>query len=114
VVYKRGDVVQRLVNGSLDTLFTVGRRPRWEVWFLLHHLESDGCAVELSRPAFIDPDGRVAGWHTRLLLPTAEPGALGAVPSIVVPGPSPAGAGAGAGAGRPVPEVDVPVRRRVV
>lgn len=97
VLYERGEAIQRLVNGSLDTLFTAGQPPRWEVWFLLHHLDGDDCTAELARPLAISERGWVAGWHSRLLLPAV--GATGPV--------EPA-------ADRPVPEVDVPVARRVV
>jgi hypothetical protein len=100
VVYERGEVIQRLINGSLDTLFTVGERPRWEVWFLLHHLARESCPAELSRPLSIDPRGWVTGWHERILLPAADPFAR-RVAEVPVPGQG-------------GPEIDVPVTRRVV
>jgi hypothetical protein len=104
VLYERGEAIQRLVNGSLDTLFTIGQPPRWEVWFLLHHLDGDDCTAELARPLAISERGWVAGWHSRLLLPAV--GAVGAI--------GPAEPAADTAADRPVPEVDVPVARRVV
>jgi hypothetical protein len=98
VHYERGEVIQRLVNGSLDTLFTVGQRPEWEVWFLLHRLQADACAAELARPAALDRQGAVVSWVTRLLLPGTARAPRG---RIAVPAPS-----------SPTADVDVPVRRR--
>jgi hypothetical protein len=100
VHYDRGEAVQRLVNGSFDTLFARGRRPEWEVWFLLHFLQPESCAAELSRPRAIDADGSVTGWAERVLLPT-EDGGIG----VRTPADAPR---------RPVPEVEVPIARRAV
>jgi hypothetical protein len=100
VVYDRGESLQRLVNGSPDTLFGPGQRPDLELWFLLHHLEAEGCPAELSLPLTIDKRGQVAGWHSRVLLPTRGPGSRG---GLAVAAPD-----------RPMPEIDVPVTRRIV
>jgi hypothetical protein len=98
--YDRGDAVQRLVNGSLDSLFDEGHRPEWEVWFLLHCLLADSCAAELSRPLALDDTGSVTAWTERILLPTDDPG-IG-------------GRRLAAGPDRPVPDVEVPVTRRAI
>lgn len=100
VHYDRGEAVQRLVNGSYDTLFARGRRPEWEMWFLLHFLQPETCAAELSRPSGIGVDGAVTGWAERILLPT-EDGGVG----VRTPADAPQ---------RPVPEVEVPIERRAV
>jgi hypothetical protein len=98
--YDRGDAVQRLVNGSLDSLFDEGQRPEWQVWFLLHFLLPDGCAAELSRPLSLDPAGCVTAWTERILLPTEQPG-VGARRPAAVPE-------------RRLPDIEVPVTRRAV
>jgi hypothetical protein len=98
--YERGEAVQRLVNGSLDSLFDEGQRPEWEVWFLLHFLRVAGCAAELSRPLSVDSTGSVTAWTERILLPTDEPG-IGGRRVTTTP---PSG----------VPDVEVPVTRRAV
>jgi hypothetical protein len=98
--YERGDAVQRLVNGSLDSLFDEGRRPEWQVWFLLHFLLPESCPAELSRPIALDATGAVTGWVERILLPTDDPG-VGERRPAATPD-------------RPVPDIEVPVTRRAV
>lgn len=100
VHYERGEAIQRLVNGWMDTLFDLGPRPRWQAWFLLHRLlPESSCAAELSRPIAVDGRGVVAGWAERILLPTEEPGLGTGVPASPL---------------RPAPEIEVPVARRSV
>jgi hypothetical protein len=100
VSYERGEVIQTLVNGSLDTLFTAGSRPEWEVWFLLHNLQKDSCPAELSRPLGVDRRGWVSGWESRVLLPTTGHGPSG---DVTAAPPT-----------QPAPAIDVTVTRRVV
>ncbi len=98
--YDRGEAVQRLVNGSLDSLFDEGQRPEWEVWFLLHCLLPEGGAAERARPRALDDTGSVTAWTERILLPTDDPGIGGRRP-VALPE-------------RPVPDIEVPVTRRAI
>lgn len=61
VRYERRDVIQGLVNGHLDTLWSAAERPQWEVWFLLHRLTNQSLRAELSRPLAIGGGGWVSG-----------------------------------------------------
>ena len=69
VRYERRDIIQRLVNGELDSLFRPGRRPDWEVWFLLHNVSHYSMSAELARPTGVSSDGLVSDWAERILLP---------------------------------------------
>ena len=69
VRYERREVIQGLVNGSLDTLWGPTPRPEWEVWFLLHNLALTSLSAELSHPISVNNSGRVMGWSERIMMP---------------------------------------------
>lgn len=78
VRYRREQVISGLVNGSFDSLFDVGERPEWEVWFLLHSVSGDRIVpAELSRPRLIDAKGFVPSWIERLIVPDSVVGGDG-------------------------------------
>jgi hypothetical protein len=75
--YDRPEMVQAIVNGTLDRLWDPERRRSdWQVWFLLHKLAapSDVVRAELSLPASIGPDGQVTRWVERLIIPGTSTG----------------------------------------
>lgn len=73
VRYKRAKVISGLVNGSYDTLFDIGERPEWQVWFLLHNVtQARVVPAELSQPRGIGASGRVLGWNERLIVPDSS------------------------------------------
>lgn len=70
--YERPEMVQAIVNGTLDTLWDAqGDRNDWQVWFLLHNvaIDSDVVPAELSLPAGIGASGRVTRWVERVIIP---------------------------------------------
>jgi hypothetical protein len=72
VRYERTDVISGVINGSIETLWDSQRGPEdWTVWFLLHNLMSGDPVVpaELSLPARVLPDGMVATWTKRIIIP---------------------------------------------
>lgn len=76
VRYEREEVIQRLVNGELDSLFSPERPPKWEVWFLLHDVSIHRHDAELARPQGISGSGLVTTWIERILLPTTSDGEI--------------------------------------
>lgn len=99
--YEHPRVIRQIVRGDLDTLFdSPHERPRWVVYFLLHHVAPGSVKAELSCPVALDAKGWVTGWRERILLPDQPFG----TPSR----------GSGTGSGSAPAAVNVPVRRRAV
>lgn len=69
VRYERREVIQGLVNGPGSTLWGPTDAPRWEIWFLLHHLTGRTLDGELSRPQAVAGNGWVSAWSERIMLP---------------------------------------------
>lgn len=98
VRYERREVIQRLVNGEIDSLFdSVRTRPEWEIWFLLHFLTGQTLRGELSRPSEVNNTGWVTSWAERIILPEQTLGGDSSRLAISSP-----------------PEIEVDVRRRAV
>lgn len=73
--YERPEMVQAIVNGTLDTLWDAEHgRADWQVWLLLHNVAANQGDVpaELSLPAAIGDGGHVTGWVERLLIPADD------------------------------------------
>lgn len=69
VRYERREVIQSLVNGPAFTLWGPSEPPKWQMWFLLHHLTGRTLDGELSRPTAVGTSGWVAAWNERIMLP---------------------------------------------